>query len=90
MNLITTTQLRSKTSSLIKSLLEGNVVTLIHRSAIVGEIRPKETQTKVLTKTDIQELKKLANKLNFPKTSYNEREKIYRKHLMDKYGQGLS
>lgn len=34
-----------------------------------------------ITKTDINKLKQLAKDLNLPKTSYEEREKWYRKHL---------
>ena len=41
MNLITTTELRTRTSELIKALLAGESVDLIHRSQILGEIKPK-------------------------------------------------
>lgn len=43
-----------------------------------------------ITKADINKLKQLAKDLNLPKTSYKEREKRYRKHLMDKYGKNIS
>lgn len=89
MNYITTTQLRTKTTDLVSELKKGKKVSLIHRSRVVGEIRPK-MEAKTLTKKDISELKKLAVQLNLPKTSYRERERRYRKHLMEKYGQHLS
>lgn len=89
MNYITTTQLRTKSSQLVDSLSKGNTVSLIHRSRVIGEIKPKK-EVKPLTKTDIDELKRLARALNLPKTSYRQREKIYRKHLMEKYGKGIS
>lgn len=89
MNYITTTQLRTKSRELVSVLSKGDSVSLIHRSQIIGEIKPKK-ETKPLTKKDIKELKKLAGALNLPKTSYKQREKIYREHLMEKYGQDLS
>ena len=49
MNLITTTELRTKTSKLIESLLRGEEVDLIHRSKVVATIKPKEVeQTKTI------------------------------------------
>lgn len=89
MNYITTTQLRTKSSELISSLSKGESIFLVHRSKIIGEIKPKEV-IKPLTKGDIKELQKLAAELNLPKTSYKEREKKYRSHLVKKYGQSLS
>ncbi len=90
MNFITTTDLRTKSSDLINSLRNGRSVSLIHRSKIVGIIKPARDEPKALTKSDINKLKELALKLNLPKTSYKEREKIYRKHLMNKYGKDIS
>ncbi len=43
-----------------------------------------------ITKADINKLKQLAKDLNLPKTSYEEREKRYRKHLMKKFGKNIS
>lgn len=84
MEYITTTGLRTKSTQLVSSLSRGNTISLIHRSKIIGEIQPKKEE-RVLTKTDIKQLKKLANLLNLPKLSYKERERRYRKHLMGKY-----
>ncbi len=89
MQYITTTDLRTKSSELVNSLSKGEVVSLVHRSKIIGEIKPKH-EVKALTKADIQKLKKLAFELNLPKISYKQRAKIYRKHLSEKYGQDLS
>ena len=89
MNYITTTDLRTKSSELIETLKKGGSVSLIHRSEIVGEIKPRY-DAKPLTKKDIEKLKRLAKKLNLPKLSYKEREVRYRKHLMEKYGKSLS
>lgn len=90
MNYITTTELRTKSSQLVDELRRGGVVSLIHRSKVIGEIKPKLYDPKPLTKEDIKKLIKLAKALNLPKLSYKERERRYREHLMKKYGQGLS
>lgn len=90
MNIITATELRTKTSKIIETLLNGGVIDIIHRSKIVGEIRPKKQNLKIMTKKSIQELKALAKKMNLPRLSYKERETKYRGILIKKYGQGLS
>ncbi|OGD90304.1 hypothetical protein A2W45_04115 [Candidatus Curtissbacteria bacterium RIFCSPHIGHO2_12_41_11] len=89
MEYITTTNLRNKSSLLVSRLSKGQTVSLVHRSKIIGEIKPKK-EAKALTEADIKQLKKLASELSFPKISYKERERRYRKHLMEKYGQSLS
>ncbi len=90
MDYITTTDLRTKSSQLVDALKSGLSVPLIHRSEIIGEIKPKKKTVYPLTQADIDELKKLARELNLPKTSYKEREQIYRKHLLERYGKNLS
>lgn len=87
MNYITTTQLRTKSSQLIKTLKEGHSVDLIHRSKVVGEIRPKIYDPRPFNPDKVAEI---AKQLNFPKLSYRQRERRYRKHLMEKYGKGIS
>lgn len=89
MDYITTTDLRTQSSELVKSLSKGQTVSLLHRSRIIGEIKPKK-EAKSITEEDIEQLKKLAKDLNLPKTSYKQRENIYRRRLLEKYGQGLS
>ena len=89
MDTITTTNLRTQSSQLVNTLKKGGVVSLIHRSKVVGLIKPQK-EIKVLTKTDIKLIKEMAQNLHLPKTSYIEREKLYKKHLVDKYGKGLS
>lgn len=89
MQVITTTELRTKSKELVAALQEGYSVDLIHRSRLVGKIQPSY-DPKPLTGEGIEKLKKLANELNLPKLSYKERERRYRKHLMEKYGQNLS
>lgn len=90
MQYITTTQLRTMTTDLIASLAAGESVDLVHRSKIVGKIEPKTTQSKPFTKKDVEDLITLARKMNLPKLSYKQRGINYRRHIMQKYGQGLS
>jgi antitoxin (DNA-binding transcriptional repressor) of toxin-antitoxin stability system len=89
MDTITTTNLRTQSSQLVNTLKKGSVVSLIHRSKIIGLIKPQK-EAKTLTKTDIQQIKEAAKKLHIQKLSYDEREKRYRKQLIDKYGKDIS
>ncbi len=90
MQYLTTTQLRTQSTDLVKALLAGQSINLIHRSKVVGEISPVVSEINPLTEKDILEIKSLAQNLNLPKLSYNQREKIYRRRLTQKYGRGLS
>ena len=87
MDYITTTNLRTQSSKLVNELKKGNSVSLIHRSKIVGVIKPAYPEGKPFS---VEKFKKLVERLNLPKTTYKEREKIYRAHLEKKYGKGLS
>lgn len=90
MNFITTTDLRTKSSALVNSLKEGTSVSLIHRSKIVGVIKPAKEEPRALTKDDIHKIQELAEKIHLPKTSYTTRRIRYKKHLLENYGKGLS
>lgn len=90
MQFITTTELRTKSKELVKVLQEGRSVDLIHRSKVVGRVQPVVQEAKPLTREGIEKLKDLAQELNLPKLSYKERKRRYRKHIMEKYGKGLS
>lgn len=89
MDTITIANLRTQSSELIDTLKKGGSVSLIHRSKIVGTIKPAK-RTKTFTKESIVKLKKLAEKLTLAELSYEEREDKYRKHLMEKYGKNIS
>ena len=86
MEYITTTNLRTQSSELVNTLKRGDEVSLIHRSKLVGIIRPVQQAKKF----DVAAFKELISGLDLPPTTYAEREKIYRKHLMEKYGKGIS
>ena len=87
MNLITTTELRTRTSELVNFLLAGESVNLIHRSKIIGEITPAKEKGK---KFNAKEFQKIVDRLNLQRLSYKQRERNYRTHLLKKYGKGLS
>lgn len=86
MQYITTTELRTKSKKLVELLREGHSVELIHRSKVVGEIKPKIYDPKPFNAKKFLEL---VDKLNLPKTTNAERERRYRAHLMKKYGKNL-
>lgn len=87
MDIITSTELRTEVPKVIETLLHGGVIDLVHRSKIVGEIRPKKQEVKPF---NARQFLKFARKLNLPKLSYEERERRYRDHIMKKYGKGIS
>ena len=87
MNLITTTELRTKTASLVENLLKGKEVELIHRSKVIGTIKPIETQR--VKKINSAQLQKKINKLDLPSLTLKEIDRRYRTAMMKKHGQGL-
>ena len=87
MQIITTTQLRTKSKELVKVLREGRSVDLIHRSRIVGEIKPKMYDPKPFNP---DKFLKTVRKLNFPKLASRQIETRYRSAMMRKHGKGIS
>ncbi len=87
MNYITTTDLRTKASQLVSDLKRGSKVSLIHRSKVVGIIEPSQEPLKTF---DAAKFKRMVKDINLPHTTYAQREKIYRTHLTEKYGKGIS
>lgn len=87
MNFITTTELRTKSKDIVKTLAEGNSIDIIHRSRLVGIIKPAKNKPKIFNAKRVTEL---AREMNLPHLSYAEREKRYRDHLMKKYGKNIS
>lgn len=86
---ITTTELRTKSSELVTALKQGNSVSLIHHSKVIGKINPE--QDKQVTITDIKKFKKMLASIRPKKIIPREdREKVYRQRLEEKYGKGLS
>ena len=89
MDTITTTNLRTQSSLLVDTLKKGGTVALIHRSKVVGLIKPQK-EIKAFTKVDIKQIREIAKNLQLPKISYEEREKIYRNQIINKYGKNIS
>lgn len=88
MNLITTTELRTKTKMLIESLLSGEEIFLIHRSKIIGTFKPEVAKhAKVF---DAKKFESIVKKLNLPRLSHKARELRYREAMDQKHGKGLS
>lgn len=89
MQYITTTQLRTISNELIKVLQEGHSVDLIHRSKVIGKIKPISSY--FATITDIDQFRKALRgarpKKIIPKS---QRETTYRKLLEMKYGKVIS
>ncbi|MBI2049563.1 hypothetical protein HYT32_01510 [Candidatus Roizmanbacteria bacterium] len=86
MNYITATELRTKASQIIRDLKLGSSMSLIHRSKVIGIIKPVYEPKPF----DANAFKKAIKDLNLPKTTYTQREKIYRARLMKKYGKDIS
>lgn len=86
MNYITTTQLRTMSTSLVDMLMAGEQVNLIHRSKIIGIIEPKEKDEKILTREDVEKLYSAISILNLPKTTRFQRKQTYLRHIIQKYG----
>lgn len=87
MDYITTTQLRTESPRLIEALLAGESIELVHRSKVIGEVKPKKAEGKVF---NAKKMLEFARKMNLPKLSYKERERRYRQHLEKKYGKNIS
>jgi len=88
METISTSQLRTKSSDLIKTLTNGGHVSLIHRSRKVGVIVPTaDLSSPIHPLANVAELKKIiGNHSKLRLLSQNQREKNYAKHLLSKYG----
>lgn len=88
MQVITTTELRTKSSQLVDTLKKGQAVSLIHRSNIIGVIEPsKIVYAPPVTVEKLRAfLKAVKPKKLIPRS---QREQTYRKQLVKKYGKGI-
>jgi len=88
MDYITTTELRTKTSQLVKSLKNGKSVDLVHRSKVVGVFKP--AQKKAVAITDIKAFKKALDAIKPKKIlPRRERERVYREYMIKRHGKNL-
>jgi hypothetical protein len=89
MEYITTTQLRTKSTQLVQSLLRGFPVSLIHRSRMVGIIQP--TAKSPVAITNIDAFKQALVAVKPPRLLPRKvRRQLYIEHLTEKYGPDLS
>ncbi len=89
MNCISTTDLRTKSSEIGSTLKSGESLFLVHRSKIVGEIKPAVDKTKP-KRFNAKKFLAAVKKLNLPPLSDKERERNYGEHIEKKYGKGFS
>ncbi len=83
MQTITTTQLRTRSKQLVKALQEGHSVDLIHRSRVVGEIKPKIYDPKPF---NADKFFKIVDELNLPSLTPKQIEARYRTAMNKKHG----
>jgi hypothetical protein len=88
MNLITATELRTKTKELVEALLNGEEVGFVHRSKIIGVFKPKKPVGKPF---DTKKVMAIAAKLieKYPILTDKEIDKRYREAMMKKHGKHL-
>ncbi len=87
MNYITTTDLRTQSPELIAQLKKGGKVTLIHRSSVIGVITPVASSSRVFVVASFKKI--IGNGLSVTERIH-DRNKVYEKHLKEKYGKRLS
>jgi hypothetical protein len=87
MEYITTTELRTKTKELVAALREGRSVNLIHRSKVVGQIKPDIYEPKHF---NTQKFKQTIEKLNFPHLTARQIDARYRAAMAKKHGKSIS
>jgi len=88
MDYITTTDLRTKSSQLVKKLNSGESFSLVHRSKIVGKIMPEDnTMLKII---DARKLEEKIKKLGLPRLTLKEIDKRYRQAMIKKHGKDIS
>lgn len=83
MSMITATQLRTKTKDLVEAMLNGEEVSVIHRSKIIGVFKPEKQGPVVF---DSKRFTEIVERMNVPKLSQKEREKRYRSAMTAKNG----
>lgn len=88
MQVITTTELRTKSRELVKVLQQGYSVNLIHRSRVIGKVIP-DNDKKIRT-INSKKLEAKIDELDLPRLTLKEIDRRYRVAMLKKHGQGLS
>lgn len=87
MQLITFTELRTKTKYLAETLKKGGEVGLIRKSKTIGKIIPHSGYG--LKRINSKKLQKKIDDLDFPHLTDKEIDRRYRAAVMKKHGKGL-
>ena len=88
MKYLSVTDLRKKSSVLKDASKKGENLYIVHRSKIIGIFEPYVDQSKVATRKNLDAFfDAFPIKKNL---SYEKRKSIYKTHLLEKYGKGLS
>ena len=88
MQIITATELRTKSKDLFETLEQGKSVSLVKGSRIVAEIKPKKGEVKKVF--DAKRFANVVRKLNLPQLTEKERKRRYRKAMEEKHGKFIS
>jgi antitoxin (DNA-binding transcriptional repressor) of toxin-antitoxin stability system len=90
MQFISTSELRTKSKQLIEQLAQGKTIKLLHRSKVVGKIKPQKDlkPDKINANAFSKAMRNLAR--NTPNLTTEEMEKNYREHMEEKYGKHIS
>ena len=86
MNTITATELRTKTKELFEAMLNGEEISVGHRSKVIGVFKPKKQGSVVF---DAKKFSEIVEKMNSPKRTMAEIDKRYRAAMMKKHGKHL-
>ncbi len=90
MQIITTTELRTKSKELVKTLKQGKSVSLIHRSKVIGILKPEVEIKKPLVLDQLKQIELLLTQIRPKKLiPQSKRDIVYRKNLEEKYKQIL-
>lgn len=95
MKYLSTTELRTKSTELVRDLRSGNSVSLIYRSEVVGLISPAQSESEKVKNnfSALEEFIKRAREeggIKKQKNRLEDQKKIYESHLQQKYGQNIS
>lgn len=86
MNVITATELRTKTKELFEAMLNGEEISVIHRSKVIGVFKPKKQGPVVF---DAKKVMAITKNINYPILTDEEIDKRYREAMMKKHGKHL-
>ncbi|TXG78353.1 hypothetical protein E6Q11_01175 [Candidatus Dojkabacteria bacterium] len=85
---MSTTELRNKMADMVAALKQGKRIKIIHRSEVLATITPETPQPKLF---NAEKFKRALAKMKPRKLiPVEDRDKIYRAHLEEKYGKGVS